>query len=73
MVKHIPYPAIQIDSNNTVFAITTLYRDKPFVSTSDNVPELYSLVNISLNISTKAVSAIGMFLKNCIHEVNAST
>lgn len=67
MVKHISYPTVQIDSNSTVFASTTLYRDKPFVSTSNNVPDLYSLVNISLNISTKAISAIGMFLKNCVH------
>ena len=73
MVKHISYPTVQIDSNSTVFASTTLYRDKPFVSTSNNVPDLYSLVNISLNISTKAISAIGMFLKNCVHQVKAST
>ena len=43
MVKHISYPTVQIDSNSTVFASTTLYRDKPFVSTSNNVPDLYSL------------------------------
>ena len=44
MVKHISYPTVQIDSNSTVFASTTLYRDKPFVSTSNNVPDLYSVI-----------------------------
>ena len=39
------------------------YLDKSFVSTSSNVPDLYSLVNISLKISTKAISATGIFSK----------
>ena len=59
MVKHISYPTVQIDSNSTVFASTTLYRDKPFVSTSNNVPDLYSLVKYSLQGTTQGNGLTG--------------
>ena len=64
--------AFQIDIERAVGAVIEKYFECDGRGQS-GIPDLYSLVNISLNISTKAISAIGMFLKNCVHEVKAST